>query len=137
MKKIILKTIAAMLILAAVFSCKKDEPAELTGTSWVLTGIVDVKTGKQRDLSPKGRTHRFYFTSNNTASEFHVDVNPAHLVLFPRTCIYINPSTDILLEDEFYDVIDGVGSYELKGSELRLFYNNKKNYLLYVRLSHY
>ncbi|MDR1416572.1 MAG: hypothetical protein LBJ57_04025 [Prevotellaceae bacterium] len=133
MKTKILKTIVAMLIIAACFSCEEDEleTISLPGTSWELAGTVNAKTGKLRELNSNGRPHTFYFDSDSAASEVNINVHRAYLVLFPETYIYVYPYTYMLIADEFYDVIYEVDAHKFKGNELRLFYNGGKNYLLY------
>jgi hypothetical protein len=103
----------------------------LKDTKWKLVGIVDVKTGAMIELESKARTHIFYFDSDSTAAEIDIEVNRAYLILSPKTYIYLYSYAYILIEDEFYDIVHAVDLHELEGDELRLFYNEKKNYLLY------
>jgi hypothetical protein len=141
MKKII-KTTAILLILAGIFSCGKDKdndennvPVSLEGTKWKMAGIVDVRTGKLKELEPKDcdKCYTLVFNSDSTANGKSV-LNRIHMELSPKTFI----GTATYMDDSgignvqlFYDAIKTIDSYKFVNNELRFFYNSKQNYLLF------
>jgi hypothetical protein len=107
----------------------------LEGTKWKLAGIVDVKTGILTELEPKNceRCYTLVFESDSIAWGYSV-LNRMQLCLSPKliigivTYIYDNMNGDVQL---LYDAMETMGSYAIKNNEMKLFYNNKRNYLLY------
>jgi hypothetical protein len=109
--------------------------AHLEGTKWKLVGIVDVKTGVLTELDPKDceRCYTLVFESDSIALGYSV-ANRMYLCLSPKliigvaTEIYDSMNGDVQL---LYDAMETMGSYTIRNNEMKLFYNNKRNYLLY------
>ncbi|MDR0581706.1 MAG: hypothetical protein LBG31_01965 [Prevotellaceae bacterium] len=151
MKKNILKTIAAMLILAACFSCGKDDKScscgegnennefvSLEGTQWKLAGIMDVETCNLKELEPKDcetcYTIEFNTNSNMAQGKSVRNAILFHISLPLPTPIFIH-ITPMDYENEdvqlFYDAMETVTSYTVTKNELKMCYNEGRNYLLF------
>jgi len=125
------------------------ELENLKGSRWKLVGIVDVIAGNQKELTPKdcekcynivfgdsticynddGFYTLFLFTSINTLRGcYMVDSETQHIVVsnFGGT-----RAQEIGDGDLFHDAFLSVQTLSLRENELRLFYNNKQNYLLF------
>jgi hypothetical protein len=126
----------------------------LKGTKWKLAGIVNVETGVLTELEPKDcekcytldfdcncemcDMFDFDFDCNTTAQGYSV----ANKMLFCLSQTCLSKKNIILLMTEvgdshigdarlFYDALQTVDSYGIEENELKFFYNNKRNYLLY------
>jgi hypothetical protein len=143
MKKIILKTTAILLMIAGIVSCgKDDEPVALAGTNWQFTGIMDTETGELMELEPPIDCHHCY-TLN-----FHTDITAVgrskyeniillhlspKLIIIPITMVDYDRIDDAQL---FYNAMEILTSYTVIKDELKLYYNGKKNYLLFKRFEY-
>ena len=104
--KFILWFSALFLLLIAGVGCEKDSPSELVGT-WVLIGFGDV-TGKTfREPEPRD-CEKCYTISFLTNATFRGNT----------------PTNDVMCK-AFH--------YEIASEQLRLYYNEDKNYLLFKR----
>jgi hypothetical protein len=150
MKTKIIKIAAVLLILAGIVSCGKEDNENcscdngsnelivLESTGWKLTGITDVETGMIMELEPKdcSNCYTFYFDTECTARGYSV-ANTILLRLSPQvsmgvaTELYDSDIGDVQL---FYDAIKTVISYTVTNDELKLYYNEGKNYLLYKKM---
>jgi hypothetical protein len=149
MKKIILFTSAIMLIMAGMFSCGKDNEqclcesdksvslVGMTGTGWKLSGIMDVKTCVLKKLEPKDcdQCYTLVFITDTVAFGYSVlNITNLHLLSKPvmgvSTEIYDHDNGDVRL---YYDAMETITSYIITESELKLCYNEGKNYLLFTR----
>jgi hypothetical protein len=134
----------AVGVLAFCCSCKGEQeppepepsiPIPLEGTKWKLAGIVDVKTGALKELEPKNceKCYTLEFDSDSIAHGKSI-ANRIGVILYPKTRFGL----ETLIGDShngdaqlFYDSWETIDSYRTKENELRFFYNNKRNYLLY------
>ncbi|MDR2362304.1 MAG: hypothetical protein LBD91_06195 [Prevotellaceae bacterium] len=137
MKRIIVKTAAIMLILAVVIACgkEKENKSSLQGTKWKLSGYVDVSTGNMIDAEPANceRCYTLTFDTETTASGYSV-FNLISVSLVSETIFSVDTEMDDSLNGNvtlFYKAIETVDSYKYEDAELKFFYNNKQNYLLY------
>ncbi|MDR0581707.1 MAG: hypothetical protein LBG31_01970 [Prevotellaceae bacterium] len=147
MRTKVIKTIAILLVLAACFSCGKDdkncscgegnennESVSLEGTQWKLAGIMDVETCNLKELEPKDceRCYTLVFNTDSTAwgrsSANRVDVDLTVVPPFGTPIISSEISDDGY---KFYSATEFVTEYAVTNNELKFFYNGKKNYLLY------
>jgi hypothetical protein len=149
MKINLLVCTAMVLILAGSFSCESlaeedqtQNEESLKGTKWKLVGIVDVETGDLKVLEPKDCTECYTFTFDtdttfSTYSSFNelgggyiVDYieHSFQVTYFGGTKagesgdgeLYVRPFWNGTVQSFFY-----------KESELRLYYDENRNYLLY------
>ena len=152
MKTKILKTIAAMLIIAAAgFSCAKDKSCScgegngdskpaMEGTKWKLAGIMDVEACDLKELEPKdcSTCYTLEFYTDSTAQGKSV-MNSVYVSLTSKTIfgvmteIYDSNNGDVQL---LYDAMETIASYAVTKNELRFCYNERKNYLLYKPVLH-
>jgi hypothetical protein len=108
----------------------------LEGTKWKLAGVVDVETGVLRDLEPKDCTecYTLTFDTNHTASVHSIimDVEIDLLNLDPSRPvkkIYFDEGYPDGHGHDFRMAIFWAESFTVTLEELKLFYNNKKEYL--------
>jgi hypothetical protein len=134
-------------MLFATFSCREnnpppDIPVALNGTKWKLAGSVNVKTGILKGFEPKACTECFtlMFNSNHEASGRSVSSTIAIDLLDLRK--YMNtdesetwvkyPSLPID-GDRFRSIMISIESFTVTSEELKLYFNNKTEYLLFKR----
>jgi len=113
-------------------------PTHLPSTKWKLDGIVDVETNTIKELEPKDwekcYTLTLYsdgtftgFTSRNEfVCVFETSTGNVRLLLITE----VNEQGDGRL---FYNTLLSVQSHSQQENELRLYYNNEMNYLLYKK----
>ncbi|MDR0567130.1 MAG: hypothetical protein LBG47_08880 [Prevotellaceae bacterium] len=150
MKTKILKTIAAMLIVAAAgFSCKKDKSCScgegngdskpaLEGTKWKLAGIMDAETCDLKELEPKdcSTCYTLEFDTDSTAwgkaaiRQIRLELLPKLFMTAP-TFEGLNEAGDVLL---FYDAMKTLTDYAATENEIKFCYNGGKNYLLFRKI---
>ena len=114
-----------------------QDALSLVGTTWKLAGIVDVETEEIRELEPKNceNCYWFWFYTDSTASGRSVS-NLLLVSLKPVVQVLIGTSVlgpDYYLEDAilFRNIIQLITSYEINMNELKFYYNDNKNYLLF------
>jgi hypothetical protein len=132
-------------ILFTTFSCRDNNPPDdvpipLNGTQWKLKGAVNAETGKLKEFEPKDCTECFTLTfhSDHEASGLSIimDVEIDLLNLDPTRPI------EMIYYDEggypdgenFRVAILRVESFTVTSKELKLYYNNKTEYLLFKRI---
>ena len=115
----------------------KWEDNTLQETKWKLIGIVDTQTGILQELEPKDcdECYTFTFDTDSTASGWSTS-NELMVRLRPVLQVFIASKalgTDFYLEDAilFRNTIETIISYELNKDELKFYYNDHKNYLLF------
>jgi len=136
------KLLSPICLFLFCLSCGNKKETEfdgqsLAGTKWKLAGIVDTQTGTLTVLDPKDcdSCYSFTFDTDSTASG-----NSITNVLLVR----LNAEVPIVIATEvadchigncslFYNAIQLIISYELKNNELKFYYNDNKNYLLFKR----
>ncbi len=134
--KVLFFTIISHSLLIGGEGCEKNNylefPSHLTGTRWELAGIVDAKTGIITPLAPKD-CYWFTFISETKAQGRSV-FNDLEVFLTTPPIIGIvtmvgdDHNGDAAL---FYRIIKTLESYTWEKNELKFFYNNKQQYLLY------
>ncbi|MDR0667564.1 MAG: hypothetical protein LBF90_02975 [Prevotellaceae bacterium] len=137
MKTNIFKTIAILLIVAGVMACKKEKEnnSSLQGSKWKLAGYVDAATGNRIDAEPADceRCYTLIFDTEMTASGYSV-INQISVSLVSEKMFSVTTAVEDSMNGNvklFYEAIETVDSYKYENAELKFFYNNKQNYLLY------
>lgn len=136
------------LFFALVASCAKEDSVDkpsFEGTSWKLQGFYDSETGKVEQAEPKycAECYVIEFSKLNKGEwKGHSSTNEL-------TGNYIIPDVSDSLKftnikgTEINELFDGpkymaalgsINLYELVGEQLKLFYGNKGNYLIYNRI---
>jgi hypothetical protein len=136
MKKTLLKTTLLLLMIAGMVSCGK-EPTELAGTKWKLAGFVDAMTDVLTVPQPENckECYTLTFDTEYTAIAHSITLNR------PFDLRDLNPNRMITFIGEshshgfdFRVGIGTAGSFTLIADELKLFYNDNKNYLFFKRV---
>jgi len=116
---------------------EQNENDTLQGTKWKLMGIVDTQTDILKELEPKDcdECYSFTFDTDSTAIGW-ITSNDLFVWLRPVVSIATFSKalgSDFYIEDAilFRNVIKTITSYELNKNELKFFYNDNKNYLLF------
>ena len=136
-----MKTIRYVLFISALLgaiSCQSEETG-LKGTTWKLAGFMDVETGNLKVAEPDApRCYILRFDTNSTFSgtsstneiygEYRIDYEKSTLNITGYGGTKINELFDGLL---FVKSFMSVQSFFLSDAELRLYYDNGKNYLLF------
>jgi hypothetical protein len=133
------KYVLILVFISHSWSCKNtDEPtkiAPLKGTEWKLVGIVDVATNTLTTLEPEDckDCYTFKFVSDITAQGRAVAVPEGIKNLYDFSDKFENTAMGELINDaELYrKIINSITSFTYENEELKLFYNDNKNYLLY------
>ena len=142
---------AVLLMLVAGFvSCneREDSTSPLKGTSWKLIGIVDVETGNLTILEPidcldrnEGliACYQLIFSSHHSnnlfgyvagmslAGTYKVQDGSSIRVVAWAVTDHMPSQQEML----FYEILNSVHSFSLQRNTLRLYYNDKQNYLLF------
>ena len=137
MKRLDFMIIPALICGLLLTSCGSDksetEPiSRLQGTKWKLEGIVDIQTSTLKELEPKNcdKCYTFVFDTDTTARGYTC-VNAMYIgglnpIVIGGTKIYETGDAGIC-----FDALFSVKSYTFDGKELKLFFDNNNNYLLY------
>jgi hypothetical protein len=134
-------SLTILFLFLCLSSCQKDNIL-LTNTTWKLVNFVNVASGETTEAEPKDdwcyllTFHKNKKLSGSTSTnEFQGSYK-----INPSTC-YINISMGMsTLVGEFLDgnlyieAIDNVDFFSVQEDELKLYYNNKQEYLLYKAL---
>ncbi|MDR3141723.1 MAG: hypothetical protein LBU37_08375 [Tannerellaceae bacterium] len=145
----ILKYILFCMLLAGL-SCRNNNPADvpissLEGTNWKLAGAVNVETGKLNEFEPKACAECFTlaFNSDHEASgrsvllEIKLDLLDLRKYGDIRKISEGSWAGDPSLRidgDRFRVAMASLDSFTATSKELKLFYNNKTEYLLFKRI---
>jgi hypothetical protein len=117
----------------------EDEPdtnINVQGTNWKLAGIVDSETNILEELKPKDcdRCYTLNFDTDSTGfgwsttNQISINLQGARLLGIMTA---VGERGDGYL---FGDILYFVDSYKLENNELKFFYNDCKNYLLYKKI---
>ena len=156
MKTFLFKITVITLLVTGIFSsCKEKNTLEtpLANTKWKLVGIVDAETGKLTELEPQNCNECYRLEFDKEPVYFcYPDHDMPSSMYFAQAvelsfwgCYNINhtlstlqfigverPDMEDIYDGEFYyEIMLNVHAFELKGSELKLHYNDKKKYLMY------
>ncbi len=137
---------AILLLLAGlVGSCKdkekdKVETTNLTGTQWKLAGIVNASTGEMQELEPKDceKCFTLSFDTDSTLSG-HSSENDQfgkYIADYKTQNISITDlwGTELIERGDgnlFLQTLISIQSFSSQSGDLRLYYNDKQNYLLF------
>ncbi len=157
MKRIILYLTTTVLLFAA---CEKKNECEKTNTSpiidsqqstlentkWKLVGFVDVaeeclkRAEPTKDCGKYYNCEKFYtlhFTDSilygyTTTNSFNAISDIDYTKNTIQVKITLTPEVGEMDDGYLYsDILHEVQSFSFQNNELRLYYNNRKNYLLY------
>jgi len=135
---------------ASVNAPPVDTPKSLAGTSWKLTGVLDVATGSVtpppavREPNEKYYTLEFKedgtFYTISSINSFHgayveefrenEDVHKIQITDFHGTKMYGN-ELNLVGDELWWTSFRTINSFTLLGKELKLFYNDGKNALVF------
>jgi hypothetical protein len=135
----------ALLLCLGVTGCKekdkKEETANLTGTRWKLVGFVE--NGKLIEAEPKDcaecyaltfnidRTLGTHSSTNGLFGTYSIDNNLSTIEITNLGGTKINE----LLDGKLYvETLLLIQSFSIVNNELKLYYANNKNYLLFKPL---
>ena len=141
----------------------KWEAKSLQGTKWKLAGIVDVQTGEMKELEPKdcvkcytltfdtdnpfvgsatnegikswGENYFVTFSASNELGGNYMADYESHsfqIIRFGGTKAGEMADGYLYVNDTFWE--RGIKSFSLQENELRLYFNENKNYLLFQPL---
>jgi hypothetical protein len=136
------KFAALALLMAGVVSCTPKEPdVSLKGTTWKLVGFADVETGTLRKAVPEDCKRCYTITFNTDSTCYgHGFSNPIDYGIYKVDyemskikIIYVVVTKVVPYFDEnlFVETVNMVQYFSMQEDELKLYYNNKKNYLLF------
>ncbi|MDR1809875.1 MAG: META domain-containing protein [Prevotella sp.] len=129
---------ALFILTTGMVGCDKEEgkeaPNPLTGTKWKLVGFANVETGDIIEAEPKDceECYTITFDSDSTASGISI----VNIIMVNLSIPYIGVTTMAYDEEIgnvalFYEAIQQIEAYSHEKEELKFYYNNKKNYLIY------
>jgi hypothetical protein len=144
MKTKTLKLAALALLLAGTLvACNNetDDSIKLQGTTWKLVGFADVETGTLRKAVPEDckscYTVRFLTDTVFSGTSCTNKIDGYYHVDYGIPCsidMVITLTTEVV---EYFDGelfvknLSSVQSFSIQEDELKLYYNDKKNYLLF------
>jgi hypothetical protein len=142
-----LKTLLFILIGTVNYTgCSENQDNDvpdsfsLTGTKWKLAALVDVRTHESIEPEPKDYNTTCYtleFVSDTTAmgqsvlNTLHFIVTHSTIEMFLMTEIGDSHHGNV---DLFYEALRTLDTYEYSKDELKIYYDEKKKYLLYKPL---
>jgi len=143
----IIKLILILLFISSSWSCEKDDRQTdkeddrqteinlLKGTEWKLGGIVDVAANTVTILEPEDckECYTLAFDTDSTASGKAVTASAGIKNLYDLSDKFDDTDIEELISDaELYrEIIRSITSFTYINGELKFFYNDNKNYLLY------
>ena len=143
MKKINIKILKLITLFFAIIICLigcNKEKKFLTGTQWKLIGFVDAVADTMKIAEPESENcYLISFNKNkkilgfggcNTLiGKYDIDYNTNTINIYDigGTLIYC-PTYD---EELYIESLNKVAFFSIQEEELRLFYNNRHNYLLF------
>ena len=119
-----------------------EEPGEetgLKGTTWKLSGFMDVETGNLKVAKPNDpRCYILTFDTDSTFSGISStnEISGGYCIDYEKSTLnitrYGGTKINELFDGKlFVNSFLSVQSFSLSGAELKLYYNNGENYLLY------
>ena len=137
MKTTFYKLIPALLFLISFSGCKgnaPENPTDLTGTSWKLAGIYDVQSETLTVLEPIDCDDCYTLTFDSDTTATGNSTSNLVFVNFSTTNQIIGIATEVGEVGDGYIFCNAtiqVTSYSVSKTELKFFFNEKNNYLLY------
>ena len=140
MKRVLL-FFSVLLAIGLLSACSSEEDeGGLSNTSWELLGFYSLETNELQTTLPENGKDLYVITfhtnnsfSGRTASNEFEGTYSAEKGLFA----VLNCSTikvgDIYDSDRFYTSLLCSTHYSISDTQLKLFYNNKQNYLLFAQ----
>ena len=140
MKKNSLKLAIILLFLAgSVLCCKKDNEDLLSKTTWKLIGFVNVVYEEIKEVEPNSdicyiltfnmdKTFSGYSSTNELRGNYDINYTTSYINFYQIGGTEINELFDGKL---YIESLSKVDFFSLQENELKLYYNNKQNYLLY------
>ena len=129
-----------LLFLAGVFSACTKEKDLLIDNKWQLVGFVDVSTGEMKEPEStneycytltfkKNRKWEGRSAANSIQGKYNVNyskhsINISIGTTTKKGCEYCD-------EELYIESLPKIDSFSLQENELKLYYNNKQNYLLF------
>jgi hypothetical protein len=129
--------ISLFLLLLSNFACS-NELDEIADETWQLAGYVDVKTGEftEEETSQWSKDYNILRIKKDGSGKIHVILNWLEVDLINKPFARQSTMADDSMEGHltiFYNALHTVSSFEVRGNKLKLYYNEKRNYLLYKR----
>lgn len=136
-----------LLLVAVCWSCQKNdneqgdigELTSLEGTQWKMISFVDTEAGVSKEAEPIGEKYYILrFNDDNmmvgfsSTNELHGSYEADYSI--NNINITIEPTTEVNeLHDgnKYIELLNNTQGFSLKNNELRLYYTDKKNYLLF------
>jgi hypothetical protein len=139
MKRIILFIAILLFLLGSFSSCNKEERDLLTKTKWKLVGFVDVETETIKEAYPNGEYHYVLTfnkwgkfsgltSSNSIEGKYKINYYKHSINFSMKLGTVANEFPDGYI---YTDALFKVDYFFIQENELKLYYNNKQNYLLY------
>jgi len=127
--------------------------SSLANTKWKLIGIMDINTGVLKELEPNSCEHCYmlefeteavYFCSSEydmpsstyIAQAVDIGLQGCYGINYTLSTIQFigaeRPDAEDIYDGEFYiECIAKIQAFEQKGIQLKLYYNDRKSYLLF------
>jgi hypothetical protein len=141
----ILKCILFCMLFAA-FSCRDnnipDIPIPLNGTKWKLAGVVNAKTYILKEFEPRACTECFTLmfdtdheaSGRSISSKIKIDLlDLRKYMLTEESETWIEHPSLPVDGDRFRGIMASIESFTVTPEELKLYFNNKTEYLLFKR----
>ena len=130
-----------MLVVILMAGCSKDDdsiPEQLTAHKWICYGFGNVEDGSLIPIVPGAMCYQLEYNTDGTFNgttfankgdgKYEAEGDRMSMSNFLMTAVYA-PNTD---DDKYYAIIgQQIESYVVTDSELRLFYNNGQEFLLF------
>jgi len=136
-----ISTLYVFLSLLAIgfFACTKSERDLLTNNEWKLVGFVDVEADNMKIAQPTDEwCYTFLFkknkrwggisSSNSIGGKYKINYNTRYINISMELTTLNNEYSDGYL---YLESLEKVDFFSLQENELKLYYNDKQNYLLY------
>ena len=131
--------ILLLFLVIGFFACTKSEKDLLTDNKWKLVGFVDVEANNMKVAEPtdewcytlsfkKNKKWEGRSSSNSIQGRYKINYNTHSVNISIELMTLVNEYYD---GDLYLESLEKVDFFSLQENELRLYYNNKQNYLLY------
>ena len=124
----------------AEFDLKRHEPLKvsLTNTKWRLAYFVNIASGEKKRAEPIAPCYNFlifnedktlsgFSSANELCGNYEFDISTCYINIDIHAMTEVNENFDGEL---FIESLNKVDYFALQENELRLYYNNKQDYLL-------